>query len=68
MAHAVGMFGAASVFGRVLYAREAYRMAEAKKIYDAYKSREGAEDWTEWAKKNEQASEILNKVEIIING
>lgn len=47
---------------------ELTRMIAAENIYNAFVSRAKSDSWTEWAKRNEKAAELLARIERMING
>lgn len=58
----VERFGAPSVLGRPLYAREIIRMNAAENVYKAKYTSEHSDNWAEWARENKHAAELLAKV------
>ena len=56
---AVDRFGAASVFGRPIGAGEIRRMNVSESIIRAYRERERAENWAEWARDNRTMAALL---------
>lgn len=62
----VDEYGAAAVYGRVLGVGEMRRMSVARRVYNAYQSRDayrnkdGNKDFAEWAGKYPDAAELLN--------
>lgn len=59
MLAAVDRFGAQAVFGRVIGAGEIRRMNTAEAIVRAYRDRERAENWAEWARDNREQAALL---------
>lgn len=45
---------------RVLSTGEMLRMLRAETVIKAYREREQAQNWAEWAKRHESEAEILN--------
>jgi hypothetical protein len=59
----IQQFGVEAVMGRPwLGAKEINRMLITANIIQAYKSREGSDNWAEWSRKNPELSNLLNYV------
>jgi hypothetical protein len=43
-------------------------MVSVENVINAYRAREASGNWAEWASKNEDASELLNRIAKEING
>ncbi len=57
----IDRFGVRAVLGdRVLHTGEMLRMLRAETIVKAYREREQAPNWAEWAQRNANVSTILN--------
>lgn len=61
LAGAVERFGAQSIYGRPLGAKEIVRMETAEGVVNAFAARAHSADWANWAIANKSASEFLNR-------
>ena len=57
----IDRFGAQSVLGRVLSAKEIRGMILAENVVRAYRERQSAQDWVTWARDNDAKANLLNE-------